>query len=38
MFINDHFTIRPRDDPFGRNITDLRKGMTSNDTQPFATA
>lgn len=37
MHINDPFVVRPVDDPFGRNISDLRKGMTKKDTEPFAT-
>lgn len=37
VYINDYFTIRPKDDQYGRGITDIRKGLTKNDTQPFPT-
>lgn len=37
VYINDYFTIRPPDDKYGRGITDIRKGLTKNDTQPFPT-
>lgn len=37
LFMNDYFTLRGKVDLFGRNISDLRKSMTKNDTEPFAT-
>jgi hypothetical protein len=36
-YINDYFTIRPESDQFGRGITEVRKKLTKNDTQPFPT-
>lgn len=35
VWINDYFTVRSKDDKFGRKITDLRKAFTQNDTKPF---
>ncbi len=37
LYINDYHVIRAKEDLFGRNITELRKGMTKGDTEPFAT-
>jgi hypothetical protein len=37
LYINDYFTIRPESDQFGRGITEVRKKLTKNDTQPFPT-
>ena len=36
--INDEFSIREQDDPFGRAVTSLRKSMTDNDRFPFEIA
>ena len=37
LYINDYFTIRPKDDKFGRGVTETRKSLTKNDTVPFPT-
>ena len=36
MTINDSLCIRSDEDKFGRRITNLRKSLTTNDTEPFA--
>ena len=33
--MNEKFCIRSVDDPYGRNITILRKSLTNNDLEPF---
>jgi hypothetical protein len=38
LYINDYFTIRPESDKFGRGITEVRKGFTKGDKEPFPTA
>ena len=37
MKVNVGAEIRPHDDPYGRAMTNWRKGETSNDTEPFPT-
>lgn len=37
MKVNVGTEIRPYDDPFGRAMTNWRKGETKNDTEPFPT-
>jgi hypothetical protein len=37
FYINDHFTIRPDTDKFGRRITELRQSLTNMDKTPFST-
>jgi hypothetical protein len=37
FYINDHFTIRPDSDKFGRRITELRQSLTNMDKTPFST-
>jgi len=38
VVINETFSIRTPDDPYGRRIADLRKTFTKDDTEPFETA
>ena len=38
VVINETFSIRAPDDPFGRRMTDLRRSFTKNDTEPFEIA
>lgn len=37
ILINDAFSIRSPDDPFGRNFTFTRREITDNDTSPLPT-
>lgn len=37
LIINEPVSIRTADDRFGRGMTDIRKGMTVNDTRPLKT-
>ena len=37
VWINDTFSIRQADDPFGRNFTYTRRDLTNNDISPLDT-
>lgn len=37
LWVNDDVDVRELDDKFGRKITELRKQLTRNDSQPFPT-
>ena len=37
VIINEAYSIRDADDPFGRLMTDLRKSFTQDDREPFET-
>jgi hypothetical protein len=36
FFLNEKYCVRSADDSYGRAITQLRKSLTKDDSEPFA--